>query len=218
MRTDHATMLRTAIAVAVGLLLAVGTLVAVMSKHQERLAGTNSEVEFSGVALPVRPGADRCAPNEMVPSGASSVRVYAGTFGRPGQPVSVTVLDGARQVSQGRLPGGYPDNTPLRIPITPIHRNLYHASVCLRNLGTKRLQFAGNLTPQVGPKPAGAEQIRYDWLLPGRPTGWSEAPRAARRFAVSKPSFVGPWTMWAVFGILALGGGVGIALAARREP
>lgn len=211
-------MVRTAIAVAVGVLLAAATLVAVMSRHEERLAATNAVIAFSGIALPVKAGTDRCAPDEHVPAGAAAVRIYAGTFGGIGGPVSVTVRSGGRQVAQGRVGGGYPDNTPLRIAIPRIPRNLYHARVCVRNLSTRGLQFAGNRTPQRGPRLSGPDEIRTDWLLPGRPTGWEVAPKAARRFAVNKAGFVGPWTMWAVFGLFGVVGACAIALAARRDP
>jgi hypothetical protein len=211
-------MVRIGIAVAVGALLAVGALVAVLSKHEQRLAGTNSLVEFSGVALPVEAGGERCDPGQHVPADAAAVRVYAGTFGRQGGPVSISVRSAGRQVSAGRAPGGYPDNTRLRVPIARIGRNLYDATVCLRNRGTKPLRFAGNLTPQTGGKRAGREAIRLDWLLPGHPTAWSLSPRVARRFALSKASFVGPWTLWVVFALLGAVGACAVALAVRREP
>jgi hypothetical protein len=211
-------MVRIGIAVAVGALLAVGALVAVLSKHEDRLAGTNSLVEFSGAALPVEARGEYCAAAQHVPADATAVQVYAGTFGRQGGPVSISVRADGRTVSTGRAPGGYPDNTSLRVSVTRIRRNLYDATVCLRNRGTNRLQFAGNLTPQAGPKREGTEVIRLDWFLPGHPTAWSVSPRVARRFAVSKASFVGPWTLWMVFALIGAVGAGAVALAVRREP
>ena len=98
-------------------------------------------------------------------------------------------------MSFGRARGGYPDNSILRVPITPVHHDLYDATVCLRNPGLEPLKFAGNRTPTAGVRIPGPEAIRYDWLLAGRPSWWDVAPRVAARFAVVKPGFVESWTV-----------------------
>ena len=97
-----------------------------------------------------------------------------------------------------------------------VRHNLYDATVCLRNSGAARVQFAGNLTPQAGVKLPGKDVIRYDWLFGGKPTWWDVAPKIATRFAVVKASFVGSWTFWAVFGVLALVWASAIAVLLRR--
>jgi hypothetical protein len=173
-------------------------------------------VEISAVAFPVPPRGQRCAPGQNVPAKASHVRIYAGTFGRRGQPVEVTVTAGGRRLSTGRVPGGYPDHAPLAVPVTPQPRALHDATVCVRNLGARRLQFAANRTPRAGPRPVGPEVIRFDWLLPGRPTWWDVAPEVADRFAVVKPSWVGAWTFWAMFGVVAILWASAIALVVRQ--
>jgi hypothetical protein len=99
---------------------------------------------------------------------------------------------------------------------TPVRHDLYDATVCLRNLGPGRIQFAGNVTPQSGPRLPGEDVIRYDWLLAGRPSWWDVAPKVAARFAVVKPSFVGSWTFWAVFGVVAALWASAIVLLTRR--
>ena len=211
-------MLRAGLAAAAGLALVLGTLVAVLSQRGERLAGTNSYVEVSGVALPVAPGGERCAGRQRVPADTAGVRVYAGTFGRPrGEPLLVSVRQAGRQVSSGRVPGGYPDNARVRVPLARIERNLYSATVCLRNLGSQRMQFAGNLSTRGGVRLRGKDVIRYDWLLPGRPSWLGIAPEVASRFAATKPTFVGAWTFWAVFAVLAVLWSGAIALVVRQE-
>jgi hypothetical protein len=141
--------------------------------------------------------------------------VFVGTFGRLGGPVAVSVLTGARRISSGIHSGGYPDNAQINVPIKRVRHNLYDATVCVANLGTSRLQFAGNLTPRAGPKLSGQEVIRFDWLLPDRPSWWTVANRVASRFALVKPSFVGAWTFWAVFAVLATLWAAAIAVLLR---
>ena len=173
-------MWRVGVAIAVGLLLVLGGLVIDLSQHGPRLAGTNSYVEFSGIALPVAPGAQRCAAHQNVPAGSAAARVYAGTFGRRGGPLAISIRAGGRVISTGTSPGGYVDNTPLRVPIASLKHDFYDATVCLRNLGSARLQFAGNLTPDSGPSVPGTDVIRYDWLLAGQPTWWTSHRRSLR--------------------------------------
>ena len=192
-------------AVAVGLVLAVGSLVAVLSQRDTRLAASNTLVDISGVALPIAPGGERCS-REDVPEGADRVRIFTGTFKRRGQPVEVVVRRGRRTVSRGRVPGGYGDDAILLVPLRPRTPAAGVARVCVRNLGRHRLQFAGNRTPGGGisiTRIEGREEIRLDWLLPGRPSWAGIGSRVATRFAATKPTFVGAWTLWALCGVLA---------------
>jgi hypothetical protein len=202
-------------AVALGLLLAVSGLVGVLAQRGTRIAGTNSLVEVSGAAVPVPPGERRCT-DEHLPPGATAVRVYAGTFARRGETFAIDVLAGGRRVTGGRVGGGYGDDAMVRVPLRPVTRERERARVCVRNLGRHPLRFAGNRTPVAGARPDGDEAIRMDWLLPGRPS-WAEvAPKAARRFAAAKPSFVGPWTLWVVAGAVLALWAAAIALVIRE--
>jgi hypothetical protein len=72
------------------------------------------------------------------------------------------------------------------------------------------MEFAGNLTPDspdagIGPNDPGSgpgDEIRVDFFRPGRESWIELAPAVARRFALFKPSFAGPWTMWAALGVV----------------
>lgn len=189
-------------AVAVGVLIAVSALVAVLVQRDVRLAGTNSLVELSGAAVRVPAGQARCAA-QTVPAGAVSVRIYAGTFGRRGEPIAVSLLHMGREVTGGRVPGGYPDNSILVVPLRRETSKWPDARVCVRNLGRRDVQFAGHRTPK-GQPPTGKDEIRTDWLLPGRPTWAGLAGRVADRFAAAGPGFVGGWTLWALVAVLSV--------------
>lgn len=202
-------------AVALGLVLAAILLVAVLAQRDARLAGTNSFVGISAVALPVAPGDERCSV-ERVPAGADRVTIYAGAFGRRGEPVEVRVESGGRVVTKGRVAGGYPKESQLRVPLRPATSRLDRARVCVRNLGGRRMQFAGNRTSGVSARPHGREEIRLDWLLPGDRSWIGLAPKVDNRFAAAKPTFVGPWTLWALAGLLAAAWAAAIVLVLRE--
>lgn len=208
-------MWRVIAAVTLGLALAAFLLVDVLTERKPHIAGTNSRVQVSGAAIPVPPLRERCY-SERVPAGASNVVLYAGTFGRRGQPVALTVSEGARRVNAGRYRGGYPDNTILHVPLLRTTSRLDRAQVCVRNLGDRRIQFAGNRTPKNGPRTDGEEAIRLDWQLPGRPSWIAIAPKVASRFAATKPTFVGPWTLWVLGALVAGLSAAGIALVIRE--
>jgi len=211
-------MRRAAIAAAAGGLLVAAAVAGVLFQRDTRLAGTNSLVATSKIALPVEPGRRRCAPDQTVPRDTSALMVYAGTYHRPrGVPFQVTIRHRGRQVRSVRAAGGWPDNSRIRLSIPRIPRDLVGAEVCFSNLGRGRLGLGGNRTPPHGPVVGGREVPRVDWLLAGEPSWWDIAPRITRRAAVFKPGFVGPWTFPAL--LLALGAlwAGSLALLLRRE-
>jgi hypothetical protein len=113
--------------------------------------------------------------------------------------------------------GGYGQG-PLEIPLRAPRREITEPVVCLHNAGTRRVRFAGNYTP-LSPAAAqsrGDDQIRYDFLRPGRESWWHLSPTVAARFSALKPTFVGSWTMWALLGVVA-GLWAGVILVLRRE-
>jgi hypothetical protein len=196
--------MRQALAIAIGLGLVVVALVAVLSPRERRLAVSNSRVVASGVALPVEPGRQRCTRVSFLPQDTSSVRVFAGPFGGPGGPLRVTIADRGRVVSSGTVAGGY-GTQPLTIPLRRIERLVVEPQVCLRNLGPRPVQFAGNFTPlsPFASQERGKDVIRYDFYRAGRDSWWQLAPTVAARFSRVKPTFVGAWTLWAVLGVIA---------------
>jgi hypothetical protein len=209
--------MRQAVAIGVGVAVVVAGLVVLLSHREEHLAVTNSRVVASAVAVPVRPGEESCAPLSFLPTKVESARVYAGTYGAPGSPLELIVRANGRIATTGHVAGGY-RNGPLTIPIRPPRRELVEPEVCLRNAGSRRVRFAGNVTPlnAAAAQGRGGDRIRFDFIRPGRESWFSLSPTIADRFAMLKPTFVGPWTMWALFGVVALLWAGAIVLV-RRE-
>lgn len=201
----------------------VALLVAVVTDPRPRLAASNSLVVASGEVLVVPPGEERCEQGQFVPAETATLRVYAGSDSETGgEPLrfSIADTDSAELVSRRRVDGGYVPG-PLDVPVDPPQRDLSDGEVCIENLGSRPMVFAGNRTPLDGKalwKGAPSdEEIRIDFFRPGRESLWALAPEVARRFAVFKPAFAGPWLMWAVLTV-ALGAATAAVLLACRAP
>jgi hypothetical protein len=166
--------MRVRLAIGLGLLLIVGSLVVVLSKSEQRLAATNSLVRVSGADVPLsggrrcptaKPlppiagprisgcarGARRAARRnacqaESVPSETDSLRVYAGVpAGRAG-PLDVTIRRGGRIVSSATF-GVVRDGRPATAELSPpVSEEIVPAEVCFRNRGRATVRFAGDRT------------------------------------------------------------------------
>lgn len=199
-------------------------LVAVVGDARPRLAATNSRVVTSGAVLVVPPGEQRCEPDQFVPAETGTLRVYAGSDGGTrGQPLQVIVADAdsGGVVARRHVDGGYPPGA-LDIPLRPPGRDLPEADVCIENLGPDPMAFAGSRT-RVDVKlkqdaNRALEAIRMDLLRTGEESLWALAPTVARRFALFKPSFAGPWTMWVVLAAASGSAMLAVVLACRQPP
>lgn len=198
-------------------------LVAAVSQPRPRLAATNAQVVASGAVLVVPPGQERCEQGQFVPGEASMLRVFASSpTGADGETLRFSITDApsGEVAIRRRVDGGYALG-PLDVPIDPPGRALADAEVCIENLGEEPMAFAGNRTRLDGPTLRDAqgpeEEIRIDFLRSGEESLWALAPTVARRFAVFKPSFAGPWAMWAVLATAA-GAVAAAVLVAARDP
>ena len=221
-------------AAAVTSMIFAALLVAVVTDPRPRLAATNSRVLASGVALDLLPAQERCEDGQFVPAETARLRVYAGSQSGAGEPLRLSIADAdSGEVVAGRdVDGGYPLGA-LDVPVDPPGRDIHNGEVCIENLGSDAMAFAGHRTamgaavpsdgvpggdvrlpPVAGPQD---EEVRIDLFRRGEESLWALAPEVARRFALFKPAFAGAWLMWAV---LAVAGAAVTAavLVAAREP
>ena len=215
--------MRERIALGLGLVLVAGAFVAALSDSARRRSGSNATVRKSGNLLAVTPGQRSCQSEPLIPADTAALR----TFFRfrpsgPGGPLEITISRAGRTLAAARLPAGVSAGSP-RVSIAPVARDTRGAMVCFANRGTRTVQFAGNATPELGgSNPTGArlgDVVRIDYVRRGSETWWRLAPVVARRFGTVKPSFVGSWTMYAVFGVFALlcAAGIGLLVGRRRS-
>jgi hypothetical protein len=127
----------------VALLIVIGALLAVMSEPEPRLAGTNN-VRLAGYPIEIEPGARFCQSGERIPADAHWMQLDAGTEGRPGPALELTV--GERRET---LRPGYVDG-PLRIAVSSA--DTAATGFCIRNRGHRRV-FLGGQTAFSEPPP-----------------------------------------------------------------
>lgn len=210
-------------------------LVAVVTDPRPRLAATNSRVLASGVALELPPGQERCEDGQFVPARTGMLRVYAGSEGGAGgEPLqfSIADADSGEVVTGRRVDGGYPLGA-LDVHVESPGRDIHNGEVCIQNLGTDSMTFAGHRTamgaavpsdgapggdvrvPPVGGPQDEDEEVRIDLFRRGEESLWALAPEVARRFALFKPAFAGAWLMWAVLAVAGAAVTAAVLLATR---
>jgi hypothetical protein len=197
-------------AIAVGLVVVAGVVLAMVSESERRWSGTNSQVVVSGRALPLAPGRKLCQ-NESIPRETSDMRVYYGTRGRAAGPVVVRLRDNetGERIARARIPVGVHEGA-VHVPLEPdVEDEIPSVEICFINRGRTRVQFAGNRTPPPfsAANPTGIvlpDVARIDFFRPGEESGWALAGVVAERFGYTKATFFGSWTMWAVFAVLAV--------------
>lgn len=218
---------RAVVVAAAGLLVLVLAVVAVITDPQPRLAATNSQVVVSGSVVTVAPGVSRCQAGQFIPDETARLRVFVGTVEQPtGEPLLFSIGDAnGALVSQDRVEGGYPPGA-LEVPVQPPDHDLTNGEVCIANLGSRPMAFAGHLTPanrdatqqqgDEGPLTTPDEEIRVDFFRSGRESLWAMAPEVARRFSLFKPSFAGPRILWVVLGLAGAVGSMAVLVAVRQ--
>jgi hypothetical protein len=198
---------RVLLAIGLGFVAVLATLFVVLSKSDERLAGTNAQVAVSGNHVLVPPRGRLCQP-EGIPVDTAALRVYAGTPAELAGPLDVEVRKNGRVLTRGGY-GRLGDGQVAKARLTPpLDREVPNARICFRNRGGKKLFLAGNLTPVKfsGANPYGAtfpDEPRVDYVREGSESWWSIAAVVSERFGLSKTTFFGSWTLWAVIALIA---------------
>jgi hypothetical protein len=174
---------------------------------------------------PVKPGSTLC----QYPFGATDtfdrVRFSAGTFGRPGPPLAVSVLDhftGA-ELGRGEQPAGWVDNgTPRTVDVGSVKPGI-QVDVCVRNEGRVTTYIYGDYyhgefgKGPLGVTPTNSTNSAYvdgtmieadtamSLLSSKEHSALSWIPSILRHAATFKATFVGAWLYW-VLGVLILVG------------
>jgi hypothetical protein len=207
--------MRVKLAIGLGLAVVCAAVVVTLSQRAPRLTGSNAAVELSGLAVYVQGNGVRCQYGQRVPAGTGAIRVYGKALRPPDGPLVVTVARGGREGVPPRVVASATLPRPLSTlstdaPLRPqIRHDIADAQVCLRNRGRQSIEVSGTITPILGggANPYKAhlpDDARTDYLRGGDESWWSASGAVAGRFGLMQTSFFGRWTMWAVFGVLAL--------------
>jgi hypothetical protein len=151
---------------------------------------------------------------------SAQARFQVGTYFRPGPPMAVAVT-GPSYRQHASVPGGFADNTTLRVPVRPPAKDLL-VDVCIANRGDRRvaLHAAADRTkvPYVTRVDGHAQAANPDFAFYGakRTSIVDHLPRIVRRMTLFKFGFVGPWLMWPLLVVTVLGVPLGALWALRR--
>jgi hypothetical protein len=185
-------------------LAGVAAFLLVAGLEQQRMAFTLGVVG-DRVAVRIDPGRTACQTPIDGSAAFDAVDLSLGTYGRPGPPLVVSVRDAlsSRVLAAGRLNGGYPDNFGQTVKLAreaPEGR----LSVCVRNSGRGPVALYGNAgqaayasTVRLGGRDLGLDAqmvFRRDEPV----SLLSLTPEIFRRAALFRPSWVEPWTFWAL--------------------
>jgi hypothetical protein len=227
-------MRRAGIAIAVLVVLVVaGEIVFAAGKKTDLVASTfvNPVVPVA----PVKPGSTVCQQPFGVSETFDRVRFNAGTFGKPGPPlfVSVTDQDSRAELASGQVRPGWVDNgTPRNVNLGSVKPGP-SVSVCIRNGGRVTTYLYGDYyhgafgKGPLGVTPTNSTNVAYVdgrqlegdialWLYSAKEhSRLSWIPAMFRHAAAFKPPFVGAWTFWLVALLLILGAPLALWAALR---
>ena len=225
---------RAAIAIAAVVLAVVaGELVFAAGKSSDLVQSTyvNPVVPVA----PVKPGASVCQQPFGISETFDSVRFNAGTFGKPGPPlyVSVTDQDSRAELASGAVRQGWVDNGEAQNVDVGSVKPGPSVSVCIRNGGQVTTYLYGDYyhgafgKGPLGVTPTNSTNIAYVDGVPlegdvalslhstEEHTRLSWIPALFRHAAAFKPPFVGAWTFWLLALLLIAGAPLALWAALR---
>jgi hypothetical protein len=173
---------------------------------------------------PVGPGATVCQKPLGITDSFDRVLLHVGTFGKPGPPLAVSVLDHQTGAEVGRglqRPGWVDNGTPRIVEVGNVKPG-GQVDVCVRNQGPVDAYFFGDfyhgldkgrlgVTPTNSTSSADVNgtmiegDLAVTLLSSKEHSALSWIPSILRHAATFKPGFVGAWLYW-VLGVLILVG------------
>jgi hypothetical protein len=223
-----------AIAVAVPLVLVLAVLAITGAGKNTDLVQTTAVNPVYPVA-PLAPGATACQGPLGLADAFERVKFNAGTFGKPGPPLLVSVVDedSGAELSQARQrPGWVDDGTPRVIDVGKIDAGP-RVAVCVRNEGRTHAYLYGDfyhgkgvrgplgVTPTNSTSTANVDSatlegdVALSLYASDHHTGLSWIPALFRHAAAFKPPFVGAWTFWLLALLLLVAAPVALWAALR---
>jgi hypothetical protein len=210
--------MRVRVVLAVSLLAVAVGLAIDMSGSAPRTAGSNRVLPMAFVAV-VPAGGMVCQSQGAPPSGAASVRITIGTYGRPRPELRLAFFDpSGLVVSSGRLSAGTAQGV-VAIPLSPAHGEAVRA--CLHVGGREPVALAGenlaaspkSISIDGRPQPGVMSMM---FVRGGKESWWQLLGTLTERFGLGKASFFGDWTLPAL-ALLLLGAWVASARLLLRE-
>jgi len=210
---------KAAATLAIGLVVIVAALVAILLKAPDEVIASNSvtvgqELGFFHEHTTV------CQARELIPASTTALRVSLGAVAHPGPAVSVTVSHEGGVAATGHHDAGWVSSS-LTLPLGPRVRTPIAATVCLtRSSGGMPVEVAGNTAPAAAAATVNGRplpgRMRIEYLAHGHRSWLSLAKGVTRRMGlVHTPS--GGWIVLPLAVLMTIAAALGAWLLIREQ-
>jgi Predicted membrane protein (DUF2142) len=195
-RLDRGALVALLLACAV---LAAG-LLATLARETPARTGTNG-VAHDTVLSSVNPGARVCQGQELVPAGTAAIELLVPAQYSPGPRLAIELRRGGRLLTRTAAATGA-GNVLVHARIPRTTRDLDGVTLCYAvGRGAGPVAAVGGYTaPGTGIATLDGRpldgSIRIDYLQGGTASWWSRVPTIARRIAMGRGDWGGPWVAW----------------------
>jgi hypothetical protein len=210
------------LAMAAVLVVAAIFAVVTLSASKPRLAGNNGVSTDVFVAVIDLDGKSLCTRGVTLPTDATGVRMFVGTYRRLGVQMKMTVRDAAGRLLAVSTPPRFDDGA--RVTFAVPNERPSALDLCFVTDGSK-VAVAGNANGNANPaqtswldkRPAKGD-VSLEYMRAGTSSGWSMIPTAFSRASLFRPSWVGPWTFYlgALLALAMIAAGWALLLRAGR--
>jgi hypothetical protein len=210
-----------------GALVLAIALAHVLGHTRTQIAGTD-RVPNNVFVTNVKQDQRLCQANEIVPAGATSLRMTIGTYDKPGPALDIAITEPAtarglapREVDHATIAAGWRQGVVV-LPVPRVRHTYANATVCIRDRGAP-IALGGTTYPNEygftdyfdGTKLT--SEIRIDYLLPGKPSWFSMLSKLAYRLTLGKGSYIRPLGWIAPLLLMLAVAGVMVRLLLREE-
>jgi hypothetical protein len=189
------------VVLSVGLALAAGSVIVVLSRSPLTVVGTNSIPAHRAVAY-AKGGFSKCQPSGTLPAGTSAIRISASA--NTGPRVRLRVLSGGRLVTSGEREAGWGVDETVTIPVNTVTHAIPGVNICIAfGPVIEETQLNGVLVnaAAAGGGTVSVAMLRFEYLRPSHSSWWSLASSVARRMGLGHaPS--GTWVVFLLMGIM----------------
>jgi hypothetical protein len=172
--------------------------------------------EVSLIDIPA--GKRLCIGDVTIPHDARQIRFQVKTYGVPGPPLNVE-LEGGSYRATVPVPGGYPDGGLIAERMPPPPADVL-GQVCLRNTTDRGFSLIGTAEERTLSRPEGEVDGRvqpadaYLAFYEARQAGALRVlPDVIERMSAFRPGIVGPWLLWTLLVLTAIGVPLGLLWA-----
>jgi hypothetical protein len=216
----------------IALILVVGAVVLTRSPPRVVRVGAPGGIVGNGILHITTSSAAVCQPNEVLPSGVSSIRLAV--WGFFGAPVHLVAYSGSRVLTEGTRGADWTSDS-VTVPVKPVSRTTSNVRLCFTLApNTEPLFVIGApapaqepavalTSPRLTPVVAASDEqslggrMGIEYLSGGQGSWWSRVLSVARHMGFGR-AFSGTWIALLTAALMAAVGVLAVRLALRELP